>query len=109
MLNHLLKIINILLIVAYLISPIAHGAEIHDSQSWYTVIAIGDFSKEKSEPSKFKYWLEGQEFLGDHHSRTTQALYRPGIGYSLNENASIWLGYALVYTVLPLTPNPFVE
>ena len=86
----------------------AIGAEISDAQNWWGITAIGVFHKNHS-ATPFKYWLEGQQRLGDHNSRSSQRFVRPGLGYALNETTSIWLGYAWVYTGVPLTITPFME
>ena len=79
-----------------------------DIQSWINLTATGSFKKNKAS-NHWRYWLEGQERFGDDSSRITQTLLRPGIGYAINANTSIWLGYAWVHTGAPLTNNPFTE
>lgn len=79
-----------------------------DAQSWLNITATGSFNKNKTS-NHWRYWLEGQERFGDDSSRITQTLLRPGIGYAINKNTSVWLGYAWVHTGAPLTNNPFTE
>lgn len=67
----------------------------YDVQAWFNVTAIGAFS---SEQPKIRYWLEGQERVGDDVSRNFQNIVRPGIGYAVSEHTSLWLGYAYIYT-----------
>lgn len=80
-----------------------------DFQSWLNATVTGSFSKKGQPPSHFKYWLEGQQRFGDDSSRLTQSMVRPGVGYSVTKNLSLWLGYAWVYTGHPLTTRPFAE
>lgn len=80
-----------------------------DFQSWLNATVTGSFSKTGQPPSHFKYWLEGQQRFGDDSSRLTQTMLRPGLGYSVTKNLSLWLGYAWVYTGHPLTTRPFEE
>lgn len=56
-----------------------------------------------------RYWLEGQERFGDDSTHLTLTLLRPGLGYALTENLSLWVGYAWVHAGHPLTPNTFEE
>lgn len=72
-------------------------------------MASGYFAEDSKSFGRFKYWLEGQQRLGDDSSRFTQSLIRPGIGYDLTDNTSLWLGYAWIMTRAPLTTNPFEE
>ena len=36
-------------------------------------------------------------------------MVRPGLGYALNENVSLWLGYAYIPTMAPFTNDDFSE
>ena len=67
----------------------------YDVQAWFNVTAIGALSVEQP---KMRYWLEGQERVGDDVSRNFQNIVRPGIGYAISEHTSLWLGYAYIYT-----------
>lgn len=77
----------------------------HDTQLWTNVTATGAIKKH----SPVKYWFEAQERWGDDISRLSQFLLRPGLGYQLTENTSLWLGYAWVYTSWPFAVNPHDE
>lgn len=68
-----------------------------DFQYWNNVTAMGPLT------TNTRYWLEGQIRLGDDISRLSQAIVRPGIGYKLNDNATVWLGYAYIKTKYPFT------
>lgn len=81
----------------------------HDFQSWFNLTLTGDFDEKSRDFGRFKYWLEGQERVGDDSSRVSQALGRVGIGYAVTENTSLWLGYAFIHTSTPFTNNPFNE
>ncbi|WP_242604564.1 DUF2490 domain-containing protein [Legionella fairfieldensis] len=80
-----------------------------DFQSWLNLTVTGNFSKENTSWHAFKYWLEGQERIGDDSSRFSQTLLRTGLGYSITRNTSIWLGYAWIHTGIPFTRVPFKE
>lgn len=98
-----------LLPILFLFSCDALANTLIDTQSWLNVTAIGNFYKTNKSPSRYKYWLEGQERVGDDISESTQSLLRSGIGYSLTENWSLWAGYAWVRTGYPLANTPFEE
>ncbi|WP_052403266.1 DUF2490 domain-containing protein [Legionella massiliensis] len=82
---------------------------IQDYQNWFNLTASGNFSKDSRSFSRFKYWLEGQERLGDDSSRRSQTLFRPGLGYDLTKHLSFWLGYAWIQTGAPFASSLFIE
>ncbi|WP_392537603.1 DUF2490 domain-containing protein [Legionella sp. 227] len=90
-------------------STVANCALERDFQTWFNITAIGKSHSDNKFLSRLRYWLEDQERLGDDSSRFSQILLRPGLGYALTDNLSIWIGYAWIYTGKPNTPNPFEE
>lgn len=82
---------------------------IEDFQTWVAVTATGSFGILNPEWKNFRFWLEGQGRFGEDSSRFSQGMLRPGLGYALNENASLWLGYAFVPTEAPFTTKNFDE
>ncbi|MFC3907497.1 DUF2490 domain-containing protein [Legionella dresdenensis] len=80
-----------------------------DFQSWLNLTISGPVNKESRSFQRFKYWLEGQERIGDDSSRSSQTMFRTGIGYMLTEKASLWVGYAWIKTGIPFTMHPFTE
>lgn len=80
-----------------------------DFQNWLNVTAIGKTHSKDKVVSRIRYWLETQERIGEDSSRFSQILLRPGLGFALTGNLSIWLGYAWIYTGKPNASNPFEE
>jgi hypothetical protein len=103
-----LKNLSVLLIVFCYFQQ-GFAATERDFQTWFNVTATGNFNKESKAFSRFKYWLEGQDRIGDNSSRSSQEMLRPGLGYSLTENTSLWLGYGWIHTGAPFTTTPFAE
>lgn len=66
-----------------------------DFQSWNNIAMIGSLK------NKLKYWFEAQGRFGDDASRLSQSIIRPGIGYEIDSQNSIWAGYAWIYTNRP--------
>jgi hypothetical protein len=106
MIKESIKLFILLFLLANV--PSSFSAELHDVQSWWSVLAIGSIYK-GNERSSFKFWLEGIQRLGDYNSRSTQRLIRPGLGYMLNEHTSVWLGAAWIETGFPLNQNMVAE
>jgi hypothetical protein len=89
--------------------PAQADPTVEDFQTWATVTAIGSFEPIAPGLRNFRYWLEGQGRFGNDSSSLSQGMVRPGLGYALNENASLWLGYAFVPTMEPFTTQDFNE
>ncbi|MGC1181516.1 DUF2490 domain-containing protein [Legionella sp.] len=102
--NLLLRVIFFFLVIFQ-----TQAATEDDFQTWLNLTVIGSFHKADKSDSLFKYWLENQERLGDSSTHFTQILLRPGLGYTLNPELTLWLGYAWIYTGRPLTQYPFEE
>lgn len=105
------RILNYLLIGVFIFcwSTKVNCALERDFQSWFSITAIGKTHSDDKILGRLRYWLEDQERLGADSSRFSQILLRPGLGYALTENLSIWLGYAWIYTGKPNTSSPFEE
>lgn len=79
-----------------------------DFQSWINITSVGNLNNNGC-LNRLRYWLESQQRLGDNSREYTQILLRPGLGYALSNNATIWLGYAWIYTAPPNSPIRFKE
>ena len=85
-------------------------ALVEDFQTWANVTGQGSFAPVNPDLKKFRWWLEGQGRFGNDSSVVSQGIVRPGIGYSLNDKTSVWLGYAWVPTGHPFAlAQPFNE
>jgi Protein of unknown function (DUF2490) len=80
-----------------------------DFQTWGNITATGSLSAVNPVLKNFKYWLEGQGRFGLNTSAFSQGMVRTGLGYQLNDQSSIWLGYAWVPTDEPFTKTAFDE
>lgn len=77
-----------------------------DSQVWGAVTATGSL---RPLGDQWRFWLEGQGRFGNDMSTLSQGIIRPGVGYALNEHASLWLGYAYIHTDTPFVRTNFDE
>ncbi|MGR9086182.1 MAG: DUF2490 domain-containing protein [Gammaproteobacteria bacterium] len=80
-----------------------------DFQTWGNITLTGRLGAVSPELKNFRYWLEGQGRFGDDTSRFSQGMLRSGLGYALNDAASIWLGYAFIPTEEPFSTPPVDE
>lgn len=105
------KAINVSLIALLILllaeTAIARTAE--DFQTWGNITATGSLGFLKPELKNFKYWLEGQGRFGLNTSAFSQGMVRTGLGYQVNNQSSIWLGYAWTPTDEPFTKAAFDE
>lgn len=89
-------------------SAIADPTE-EDFQTWAAITATGSLGVVSPELQSFRYWLEGQGRFGGDSSFLSQGMLRPGLGYAINEHASLWLGYAFIPTMKPFASPAFNE
>ena len=91
-------------------APPAARAELQtDTGVWGVVMARGNFayfSPDLKSPDlkRWLWWMEGQVRYRDCcNSEFTlyQTLIRPGIGYALTDQSTVWVGYAHVWNELP--------
>ena len=97
----MLKKLNILIVTTImglmLSSHVAAEKTVQDFQSWGMILATGNFTP----TSRFKWWMEGHGRFGDDSSRFSQGIIRPGVGYAVNDQTSLWVGYAWIPTDKP--------
>lgn len=80
-----------------------------DFQTWTNITATGSLGAIGPALAKYRYWLEGQGRFGNDSTTLSQGILRPGLGYSLADDLSVWLGYAWIPTMEPFTAVDFNE
>ena len=68
-----------------------------DTGLWLGVFDRGDISHD-SLPDAYKWWFDGHLRLFDDSDGFGQSIVRPGIGYSLSDQTTAWLGYGWIRT-----------
>lgn len=99
----LLRLFLFFLTVSFVPSSTASPLPSHDVQLWSNFTSIGPLT------TNTRYWLEGQTRIGDDISSLSQLLIRPGIGYVVNKNSTIWLGYAFINSQSPFAKQSVDE
>ena len=80
--------------------PHAHG-QIQDTGVWLGAFAQGEFQSAVHQKRNARWWFDANtRFLGDDFE-LFQAVIRPGVGRQLNEQQSVWLGYAWIGERIP--------
>ncbi|HHL3492540.1 TPA: DUF2490 domain-containing protein [Legionella pneumophila] len=95
-----------ILFIVQMFTFVSVRASTRDSQVWTIMNAIGPINKQHR---KIRYWLEIQERIGENISQLSQQVLRPGLGYELWPNTTIWLGYDRIYTTQPFADPPVNE
>ena len=101
-----------LVVVLFVGSIIGTGsiqAQVRDDAGvWFAAFGNGKF-KSLEDESPFRWWLDGHYRLLDDAGGFNQSIVRPGIGYYLGDDHTLWGGYAWIRTS-PIGPgNDFNE
>lgn len=91
------------------LTGLAQAKTTEDFQTWGNITATASLDKLNPDLKNFKVWLEGQGRFGNDTSLFSQGMLRTGLGYQLNQQTSVWLGYAWVPTDEPFTKKAFDE
>jgi hypothetical protein len=74
-------------------------AETEDDQGlWLLALGQGSLGSADPAPAKLRWWFDVQARFSNDADGLGQALVRPGIGYAINNQTSLWLGYAWIRT-----------
>ncbi len=83
-----------------LTAPNIHASVNDDFSAWGAIQGQGGLFK-AAPSNKTLWWLEAQGRFSDDVQRLGQSIIRPGLGYQLNKNVSIWLGYGWIFNSPP--------
>lgn len=75
----------------------------HDFGSWFATLAQGRIAD-----SNVKWWFDGHLRYLDDAGGFNQSILRPGVGYQISDNATVWLGYGWINT-LPASGAPVFD
>lgn len=87
----LARILAVLLLVCGL--PKQAAAVDQDPGVW-VIFSTTDAFQTADGPSRWRYWFDAQARFFDPGSGANQYLLRPAVGYDLNDNVTVWAGYA---------------
>lgn len=73
----------------------------HDEGFWFMLMSQGSFGASDSGPGRVRWWIDVQPRAGDELGFRRQLLVRPGLGVTVSDRATGWLGYAWIRTELP--------
>ena len=91
------RIAAALLLLTFVLGPAQ--AETDDDQGlWLLALGQGSLGSADQEPARLRWWLDVQARFSNEADGFGQSLVRPGIGYVINNQTSLWLGYAWIRT-----------
>ncbi len=73
-----------------------NGQSVDDQGQWNALFAQGDFKNWGCESDRLRWWFDGHIRLLDDTDGFNQSIVRPGIGWQLNEQSSLWAGYGWI-------------
>ena len=85
-------------------SPTAWAELQEDTGIWGNATARGNFGYASPDLKRWLWWMEGQARFREccnSEFALNQSLIRPGLGYALTDQSTVWLGYAHVWNELP--------
>ena len=97
----------ILAFVCPLMCARCSAQSVHDFGAWFSANTQGKFHR-CAEDSKLRWWFDGHLRYLDDSDGFNQSIFRPGIGYQLNANTNIWIGYAWINS-LPASGAPVFD
>ncbi len=102
---------HFIIVCFLLVNPVTAFSESlnQDFQTWGNITALVSLGKADSKLKNVKLWLEGQGRFGEDSSQFSQGILRPGIGYYVKKNISLWLGYGWIPNNPPAPSQDFDE
>ena len=86
------SLVSLSILAAAAISP--HGATADDTQLWTALFSDGPISD--TGDGRFLAWFDAHARYSEDVSRLGVSIIRPGLGYKVNDDLSLWAGYAWV-------------
>lgn len=94
----------LVLLLAMMALNTCQAQPVHDFGTWFSLNTQGKFQHFNKE-TRLRWWFDGHLRYLDDAGGFNQSIIRPGIGYQVNENTNVWLGYGWINT-LPASGNP---
>jgi hypothetical protein len=89
--KHFVPLVMLLLLA--FVSPRAFAAE-QEPGIWAIFSSTDTLRSDDDGTMRWRYWFDAQARFFDLGNGDNQYLLRPGVGYDLNDNFTVWAGYA---------------
>lgn len=91
-----------LLLIACLALTVAasslRGEAVDDTGLWTALFANGDLDLHQCSDDRLKWWFDAHLRLFDDAGGFGQSIIRPGVGWTVSENSTLWAGYGWINT-----------
>ena len=74
----------------------AHADAEEDKGLWLMVASQGSFDRESPKLSRLRWWFDGQARFFEARDGYGQSIVRPGLGWAVTENSTLWFGYGWI-------------
>lgn len=95
------KLVLLFTIISFAFSLSVRAQTTDDTGLWLAAFGNGKL-RSLDESSPLRWWLDTQLRLADDTDGFNQSLLRPGVGYALSKEQTLWAGYAWIHT------SPFI-
>jgi hypothetical protein len=86
-----------LLLLTLALGPVQAETE-DDEGLWLLALGQGSLGSADQEPARLRWWLDVQARFSNDADGFSQSIVRPGIGYEIADNTTLWLGYGWIRT-----------
>lgn len=69
-----------------------------DGGGWIVLVTQGDFGRLSPKLERLRYWFDPQVRFLDSTGGFSQALIRPGLGWTIFDHGALWAGYTWIRT-----------
>jgi hypothetical protein len=87
--------------------PKADAQTLDDTGLWFAALGNGEFDSLDKE-SRIRWWFDAHYRLRDDTNGFNQSIVRPGLGYAIDDQQTVWAGYGWIKTS-PILGNDFDE
>ena len=87
-----------LLVLLRLPSSVRADGTDHDAGLWLMTLAQGSWKSASPKLENYLWWLDNHARFMDDSDGFDVSIIRPGLGYSLMDNLSGWVGYGWIHT-----------
>ena len=87
-----------LLVLLRLPSSVRADGTDHDAGLWLMTLAQGSWKSASPKLENYLWWLDNHARFMDDSDGFDVSIVRPGLGYSLMDNLSGWVGYGWIHT-----------
>ena len=100
--------LSCMVVVSVLTCRTCIAQNVDDFGAWFSINTQGKMPW-RPEESKLRWWFDGHLRYFDDTNGFGQSIFRPGLGYQLNQDTQVWLGYAWINTMPPVTGASLVN